>query len=101
MSDELLNELRSLINKKSNGLKAQMAIIDRVANSNVLGNLLSHDNLFAPKMGDLKAFWNDIESLESLFHCPDCHTSVSMKYFDNVNSKVRCKCGKKIYDWKK
>jgi hypothetical protein len=101
MSDELLNELRSLINKKSNGLKAQMAIIDRVANSNVLGNLLSHDNLFAPKMGDLKAFWSDVEGLEDLFNCRDCHTPISTKYFDNVNNRVRCKCGKLVYDWKK
>lgn len=101
MSDELLNELRSLINKKSNTLKAQMVILDRVANSNVLGNLLSHDNLFAPKMGDLKAFWNDIENLESLFNCPNCHAYISTKYFDNVNSRVRCRCGKTVYDWKK
>lgn len=101
MPDELLNELKSLINKKSNDLKAQMVIIDRVANSNVLGNLLSHDNLFTPRMGDLRAFWNDIENLERLFNCSDCHVSVSMKYFDNVNNKVRCKCGKHAYDWKK
>lgn len=101
MSDELLNELRSLINKKSNTLKAQMVIIDRVANSNILGNLLSHDNLFAPKMGDLKAFWNDMENLESLFNCQHCHAYVSTKYFDNVNSRVRCRCGKIAYDWEK
>ncbi len=101
MSDELLNELRSLINRKSNDLKAQMAIIDRVANSNVLGNLLSHDNLFTPKMGDLKAFWSDIESLEHLLFCSDCHALVSIRYYDNVNNKVRCKCGKLNYDWKK
>lgn len=101
MSDELLNELKSVIGKKSADLKAQMAIIDRVANSNVLGNLLSHDNLFSPKMGDLKAFWSDIESLEHLLFCSNCQTPVSVKYFDNVKNKVRCKCGTLIYDWKK
>jgi len=103
MSDELLNELKSLINKKSSDLRAQTTIIDRVANSNVLGNLLSHDNLFTPKMGDLKAFWNDIENIESLFYCNNvnCKGAVSLNYFDNVNNKVRCKCGGLVYDWKK
>lgn len=103
MCDELLNELRSLINKKSTELKAQMVIIERVANSNVLGNLLSHDNPFAAKMGDLKAFWSDIESFENLFFCDNvnCKGLVSLKYFDNVNNRVRCKCSKVNYDWKR
>ena len=102
MPDELLNELKSVINRKSSELKAQMTIIDRVANSNVLGNLLSHDNPFAPKMGDLKAFWSDVENLERLFYCNEtsCKKAVSTKYFDNVNNKIRCKCGKLVYDWK-
>lgn len=101
MADELLNELKSLIGKKSTDLKSQMAVIDRVANSNVLGNLLSHDNLLNPKMGDLRAFWNDIEIFENLFYCNDCKETVSTKYYDNVNAKVRCKCGQLSYDWKK
>lgn len=101
MADELLNELKSLIGKKSTDLKSQMTVIDRVANSNVLGNLLSHDNLFNPKMGDLRAFWNDIESFEGLLYCNDCKCPVSTKYYDSVNAKVRCKCGQLSYDWKK
>mgnify|MGYP001222920315 CR=1 FL=1 len=101
MADELLNELKSLIGKKSTDLKSQMTVIDRVANSNVLGNLLSHDNLFNPKMGDLRAFWNDIESFENLLYCNDCKCPVSTKYYDSVNAKVRCKCGQLSYDWKK
>jgi hypothetical protein len=102
MSDELLNEIKSIVNKKSTDLKVQMPIIDRVANSNVLGNLLSHDNLFSPKMGDLKAFWNDVEHLEKLFYCNEvnCKRSVSMKYFDSVNKRIRCKCGRLAYSWK-
>lgn len=101
MADELLNELKALISKNSKELKAQFAIVERVANSNVLGNLLSHDNLFSPKMGHLKAFWSDFESLTNLFYCSYCKAGLSMKYFNNVNAKVRCKWGKLNYDWKK
>lgn len=104
MPDELLNELKSRINKCSSELKAQMPVIDRVANSNILGNLLSHDNPFSPKIGDLKAFWTDFVEMEKLFHCQDsaCKKSiVSMKNYDTVAKKVRCSCGKKKYDWKK
>lgn len=100
MADELLNELKSLISKKSKELKAQFGVIERVANSNVLGNLLSHDNLFSPKMGDLKAFWADTVSLTNLFYCDHCKAPLSKKYFDNVNNRIRCKCGGLTYDWK-
>ncbi|MBK6698689.1 MAG: hypothetical protein IPG55_02055 [Saprospiraceae bacterium] len=64
MADELLNELKSRIKDKSTDLKAQMPVIDRVANSNILGNLLSHNNPFSPKLGDLKAFWADFVELK-------------------------------------
>ena len=101
MSDELLNELKAKINKKSPDLKSQMVIIDRVANSNVLGNLLSHDNPYEAKIGDLKAFWSDIESFENLFLCKDgkCESLISMKYYDNVKNQIRCSCGKVNYSW--
>jgi len=103
MSDELINALKSSINNKSIELKGHLVTIDRVANSAILGNLLSHDNPIEPKIGDLKAFWADIENLETLFYCSekDCKRSISLKYFDIVGSRVRCKCGKLNYDWKK
>jgi len=103
MPDELLNALKSSINKKSKELKAQMMIIDRVANSSILGNLLSHDNKFEPKIGDLKAFWADIDLLEKLFYCTEkgCERTVSLEFYDSVSSRVRCKCGTLSYDWKK
>ena len=103
MPDELLNELKSKINKNSAELKTKIPLIDRVANSSLLGNLLSHDNPFNPKIGDLKAFWADIAELEKLFYCqqPDCKRSkVSLKNYDNVEKKVRCGCDKTKYDWK-
>ena len=103
MSDELLNTLKSSINRKSTELTAHLVEIDRVANSAILGNLLSHDNQFEPKIGDLKAFWADIEILEKLFYCEEkgCKRPISLKYYDTVTSRVRCKCGKLNYDWRK
>ena len=55
MPDEMLNELKSKINKSSSELKVQIPVIERVTNSSILGNLLSHDNPFNPKLGDLTA----------------------------------------------
>ena len=102
MPDELLNELKSKINKSSNELKAQMPIIDRIINSNILGNLLSHDNPFSPKLGDLKAFWADLNEIEKLFYCQEtaCKKPVLVKHFDTVKKRIRCGCDKINYDWK-
>ena len=104
MPDELLNELKSKINKSGGqDLKSKIPLIDRVANSSLLGNLLSHDNPFNPKIGDLKAFWADIKELESIFYCQEntCkRPKVSIKYYDNVTKKIRCGCDKTKYDWK-
>ncbi|WP_158994295.1 hypothetical protein [Mucilaginibacter sp. L196] len=102
MPDELLNELKSKINKSSVELKAQMPIIDRIINSNIIGNLLSHDNPFSPKLGDLKSFWADLIELQKLFYCQDaaCNKPVLVKHYDTVEKKIRCGCGKMSYDWK-
>jgi len=105
MADELLNELKSRIKDKGGqDLKAKIPIIERVANSSILGNLLSHDNPFDAKIGDLKAFWEDIKELESVFYCQETackRPEVSMKNYDSVANKVRCGCDKIKYDWKK
>lgn len=104
MPDELLNELKSRINEKSKELQSKITIIDRVSNSNLLGNLLSHDNPFNPKIGDLKSFWADIKELEDLFICknPSCKRPIISKLnYDNVAKKIRCSCDQLKYDWKK
>lgn len=104
MPDELLSELKARINKSSQDLKAKMSVIERVANSSVLGNLLSHDNFFNSKIGDIKAFWEDIKNFEKLFTCQqsDCtKPDVSLKNYDTVEKQIRCGgCGKTKYDWK-
>lgn len=104
MPDELLNELKSKINKNGGqDLKTKSPIIDRMSSSSLLGNLLSHDNPFNPKIGDLKAFWADIKELESIFYCQEStckRPKVSIKNYDNVAKKIRCGCDKTKYDWK-
>lgn len=97
MAPEMLNALKSKIDKYSKTL------IERTTNSNIIGNLLSHDNKYSSKIGDLRAFWKDILDLENLFLCNEqtCKSRmVSFKNFDSVNKKIRCGCGKKEYDWK-
>jgi hypothetical protein len=102
MPDELLNELKSKIKKSSKELQEQMPIFDRIINSNILGNLLSHDNPFSPKLGDLKAFWADLNAMEQLLYCQDpaCKKPVLVKHYDTVKKRIRCGCGKTNYDWK-
>lgn len=103
MPDEMLSELKAKINKYSTELKTKLPIIDRLTNSSLLGNLLSHDNPFNPKLGDLKAFWSDILEFEELFYCtdPTCKRSdVSIKNYDSVLKNIRCGCDKKKYNWK-
>ena len=104
MPDELLNELKSKINKNGGqDIKAKVPIIERVASSSLLGNLLSHDNPFNPKLGDLKAFWADIKELETIFYCQEItctRPKVSLKNYDNVAKKIRCGCDTIKYDWK-
>lgn len=102
MPDELINELKSRIKSKSKDLLAHYPTIDRVASSSILGNLLSHDNPFNPKIGDLKAFWADIKEMEKLFYCQeqDCkRPKVSLNNYDTVAQKIRCGCDKTKYDW--
>lgn len=104
MADELINELKSRISSKSPDLKAKLPVIEKVGNSLLLGNLLSHDNPFNPKIGDLKAFWNDIIELEKLFICQEAackKPKVSLINYDTVAKKIRCGCDTTKYDWSK
>lgn len=103
MPDEMLNELKSKINKTSTDLKSKIPVIDRLSSSSLLGNLLSHDNPFNPKMGDLKAFWSDIIEVEKIFHCQEVackKPDLAMKNYDTVAKKIRCGCDTTKYDWK-
>jgi len=104
MPDEMISELRSKIKNVSSELQLKVPIIDRLTNSAIFGNLLSHDNPFNPKLGDLKAFWADVQEFEKIFRCQQANCTkphVSTKNYDNVGKKIRCGCDATKYDWKK
>lgn len=104
MPYELIMGIKSEIKKCSSELKVKFPVIDRIESSSILGNILSHDNPFNPKIGDLKAFWADILELEKVFICEhsDCkRTMVSLRNYDTVAKKIRCGCDHTKYDWKK
>ena len=98
MSNELLSELKSKI-KKQPSKKIFEPIIEKMIPSVFIANKDSHDNNFNPGIGDCKAFWQDVVSLEKLFYCKKCNKAISKKYYDNVDKAIRCKCGSLKYDW--
>jgi hypothetical protein len=104
MPNELLQGLRSQINKNSIELKSFSELFDRVDQSSLLGNVCSHDNPFNPSIHDLKAFWSDVKELLNLFYCqqPGCkRRAVSIRNYDTVTKKIRCGCDGTKYEWKK
>lgn len=100
MAYELLTELKSRF-AKSTSFASHSALIDRTLASTFIGNKDSHDSSYTPSMGDLKAFWKDVTDIEKLFYCDACKTSVHLKYYDEANKLVKCKCGTLNYDIKK
>jgi len=66
-----------------------------------IGNTTSHDNSFQESIEDLEAIWEDVKNLMHNFHCSECDKFLSLKYYDNVEKKIRCGCGKLKYDLKK
>ncbi|MBU1488107.1 hypothetical protein KKH56_08700 [bacterium] len=98
MSNELLSELKSKINKQpSKGIFE--SIVDKIMSSVFVVNKDSHDSSFDPSVGDCRAFWQDVVSLEKLFYCEKCNKPISKKYYDNVRKKIRCKGGHLEYGW--
>lgn len=101
MAPELLDAVHSRIAKKGNGLKDKANIQKLKGMPMFIGNITSHDNEFTESIEDLAAIWEDIENTIHAFHCVGCNKFIAVKYFDNVESKIRCGCGKVTYDWKK
>jgi len=101
MTTELLSGLKHTLKERSCPIKDEK-VFDRIANSNFLGNKTSHNSKFEESIPDLKAFFSDIKELHAHFCCMDseCQQLLSIKYLDNVNNKIRCKCGRLISDWK-
>ncbi len=101
MCNEMLSCLKSKVNKQtSKSIFAE--IIDKLLNNSLfIGNVDSHYNSFQASIGDCRAFWDDVKKLKNLFYCDECNKTVSVKYYDEVKKKLRCKCGKLKYDWTK
>lgn len=104
MSYELLSDLKSKINRHGTDELKKKPVIGRLLTSVFIGNKASHDSSFDSKIGDLRAFWEDVRGLESLFYCDSASCKdkrVSLKHYDNVGKRIRCGCGNKAYDWKR
>lgn len=101
MAPELLDAVHGRISKMGNGLKDKANIQKLKGMPMFIGNVMSHDNEFTENIEDLASIWEDIESAIHTFYCDECKKFISIKYFDNVASKIRCGCGKLTYDWKK
>lgn len=100
MAFELLTELKGRVSK-STAFASHNALFDRAIASTFIGNKDSHDSKYVPSIGDLKAFWKDVQDIENLFYCNSCNTPVHLKYYDEAAKNIKCKCGAKIYDLKK
>jgi len=99
MSNELLSDLKNKVNKQP--CKDIFGpIIDKMISSVFIGNKNSHDNSFEPTITECRAFWQDVLELEKLFCHSVCNTIISTKYYDNIEKKIRCKCGNLKYDWR-
>ncbi len=101
MASELLDTVHSRISKKGNELKDKANIQKLKGMPMFVANVTSHDNKFTESIEDLAAIWEDIVEILHVFYCDECKKFISIKYFDNVENKIRCGCGKLTYDWKK
>jgi len=101
MSNELLTSLKGAVLKQADDILKNNSIFDRLLGSVFVGNKDSHNCSYVPSLGDLTAFWIDVQDLEKIFLCNSCAKIISMRYYDEVGKNIRCGCGKKIYAWKK
>lgn len=101
MAPELLDAVQSKLSSTSKELKEKADIPKIKGMPMFIGNTTSHDNSFQESIEDLEAIWEDVRGLIHNFYCSDCDKFLSLKFYDNVESKIRCGCGKLKFDWKK
>ena len=101
MAPELLDAVQSKLSKASKELKEKTDIPKIKGMPMFIGNTTSHDNSFQESIEDLQAIWEDVKGLIQNFYCSDCDKFLSLKFYDNVERKIRCGCGNLKYDWKK
>lgn len=100
MASELLDVVQGKISKASPVLKNVANIPKLQAVSMLISNLTSHDNPFQESYEDMQVVWEDIKTFLHNFYCTDCESFISIKNYDTVEKKIRCKCGKLSYEWK-
>ena len=100
MAPELLDSVQSKL-KASTELKRQADIPKVKGMPMFIGNTTSHDNSFQESIEDLEAIWDDVKNLIQNFYCSDCDKFLSLKFYDNVEKKIRCGCGNLKFDWNK
>lgn len=100
MAFELLTELKSTIDKRKCTELQSNPVLNRLLGSLFIGNKDSHDSSFEPTFADMKAFWQDVLDFEKLFFCSTCGSQVSLRFYDEVSKKVKCKKGEIEYTWK-
>ncbi|OAD92732.1 hypothetical protein A7A78_02145 [Aequorivita soesokkakensis] len=101
MAPELLDAVQSKLTKASKELKEKADIPKIKGMPMFIGNTTSHDNSFQESIEDLEAIWEDVKGLIHNFYCSDCDKFLSLKFYDNVENKIRCGCGNLKFDWKK
>lgn len=101
MAPELLDAVQSKLAKASKELKEKADIPKIKGMPMFIGNTTSHDNSFQESIEDLEAIWGDVKDLIQNFYCSDCDKFLSLKFYDNVENKIRCGCGNLKFDWKK
>lgn len=101
MAPELLDAVQSKLTKASKELKEKANIPKIKGMPMFIGNTTSHDNSFQESIEDLEAIWEDVKGLIHNFYCSDCDKFLSLKFYDNVENKIRCGCGNLKFDWKK
>ncbi len=102
MLNELFNGIIASTNKHSKSdLKGNESLTRVLGSPLLLANKTSHDSFLNAKFEDLEVFWEDISKFLEVFKCqkPTCGQFVAMKYFDTVNTKIRCGCGSKEIEW--
>lgn len=101
MAPELLDAVQSKLSSASKELKEKADIPKIKGMPMFIGNTTSHDNSFQESIQDLEAIWEDVRGLIHNFYCSDCDKFLSLKFYDNVENKIRCGCGNLKFDWKK
>ncbi len=101
MPSELLDAVQSRISKKGQDLKNKANIQRLKGMPLFISNVSSHDDEFSAGLEDLAVTWESIEETVLIFYCKQCNGFISVEYLDNVENKIRCKCGGLAHDWQK